>query len=219
MKELIEIELEIVLVRHGETDWNREQLFRGRANVELNANGREQAALLAERLKGLEITAVYSSPLRRALETARIIAAPHSLEVGVAEGLIDIDYGRWQGLPRQQVIEEYPELYRRWQEEPHRVRFPEGEGLEDVRERALAELKKILRAYPQGRVILVAHRVVNKILICAMLELDNSHFWRVRQDTCAFTTFEYRDGEFILTGHNDAHHLNQVGKERLRVDF
>ena len=92
----------ILLIRHGETDWNAEKIFRGRADIELNENGIKQAELLAKHLAGERIVAIYSSPLKRALRTAGIMAGSHQVDVTPALGLLDFDYGEWQGLSHQQ---------------------------------------------------------------------------------------------------------------------
>src|SRR5213082_1136682 len=105
---------EILLVRHGETEWNRESRFQGHADPSLNELGREQAAELAAALAGERLAAVYSSPLRRALETAQIIAAPHRLDAVPVDGLREVDVGSWQGLTRDEVEHRFPQQFRRW---------------------------------------------------------------------------------------------------------
>ena len=207
------------LIRHGETEWNRQQVFRGRIDVPLNQLGRRQAELLGEHFRPHRVDAVYSSPLRRALETAQAIARPHGLEVRTVEGLTDIDYGGWQGLPREEVERTYPDLYRLWEQSPHLVRMPGGESLEEVRRRAYAAFSEIRSRHPDQNVVIVAHRVVNKVLICALLGLDNSHFWRIRQDNCGITTFIEDHRGLVLMGHNDLCHLRAAGAEVLKADF
>ena len=172
----------ILLVRHGETAWNVEEVFRGRIDIPLNERGLKQAELLGERLSGEDIIAVYSSPLRRALRTAEEVAKHHGLKVEVAEELVDLDYGEWQGLSHGTVREKYKELYEVWLKAPHLVRMPGGESLDDLRKRALGFVERVVERYGdrEGAVVLVSHRVVNKVLICALLGLDNSHFWKVK---------------------------------------
>jgi len=205
---------EIILVRHGETEWNVEEIFRGRIDIELNETGIKQAELLAEYLGQVRIAAVYSSPLKRALRTAAIIAANHNLRVEIAPDLIDFDYGKWQGLPRQEVKEQYQELYTSWFNCPHQVRMPEGESLDDVSRRAMRVVDEIITKV-EGTAVLVSHRVVNKVLICALLGLDNAHFWNVRQDVCGITTFSYEKGRFVLTEHNNTSFLKPLHKAQL----
>ncbi len=205
---------EIILVRHGETEWNVEKIFRGRIDIELNETGIKQAELLAEYLSDLKIDAIYSSPLKRALKTAEIIVGYHKLDVEIAPGLIDFDYGKWQGLSHQEVKDKYKELYAEWIKNPHQIKMPAGESLDEVRERARSVVDDVIAKH-DGTVVLVSHRVVNKALICALLGLDNSHFWNIRQDTCGMTTFTYENGRFILTKHNDISYLKPFHKAPL----
>ncbi len=200
---------EMILVRHGETEWNVKEVFRGRIDIELNETGIKQAELLAEYLTSTKIQAIYSSPLKRAVKTAETIAGYHNLDVEIIPGLVDFDYGKWQGLPHQEVKDKYKELYALWVSHPDRVKIPAGESLNDVRKRATSVAGDVIAKY-KGTVVLVAHRVVNKVLICALLGLDNSHFWNIRQDTCGITTFSYENGRFILTKHNDTSYLKPI---------
>ncbi len=204
----------IIIARHGETDWNVGEVFRGRLNVELNKTGLAQAEALGQHLAGLTVEAVYSSPLKRALDTARSVATHHALEVSVTPGLVDFNYGTWQGLTHHEVKERYAELYHRWLEEPHRVTMPNGESLDDVVERVRQVVENVVDSH-ESTVVLVSHRVVNKVLICSLLGLNNSHFWKIRQDVAGMTVFEYEDGRFILTRHNDTSHLGQARKHAL----
>ena len=205
---------EIILARHGETEWNVDEVFRGRIDVELNETGMKQSELLAEYLSDLKIDAIYSSPLKRALKTAGTIAGYHKLNIEIAPGIIDLDYGKWQGLPHQEVKDKYKELYAEWINSPDKVKMPAGESLNDVRERAITVVDNVIAKY-EGTVVLVSHRVVNKVLICALLGLDNSHFWNIRQDTCGITTLIYENGQFILTEHNNTSYLKPIQKAPL----
>jgi len=206
--------VEIILARHGDTEWNVAEVFRGRIDVELNETGVKQAELLAEYLGNLKIEAVYSSPLKRAVRTAEMIASYHQLDVEISPGLIDFNYGEWQGLPHREVKDKCKELYAQWIKDPHKVKMPAGESLDDVSKRAVDVVDKIVAEYKET-VVLVSHRVVNKVLICALLGLDNSHFWNIKQDTCGITTFTYEDGRFILTEHNNTSFLKPLHKAPL----
>lgn len=208
---------EIILVRHGETAWNAEEIFRGRIDVELSETGLRQAELLAGYLRDSKIEAVYSSPLKRAQRTAQTIGDSHGLEVIVTPRLLDLDFSEWQGQSITEVREKYPELYEEWLSTPEKLRIPAGESLDEVRERAELVIGEVI-ASRRSVVVLVSHRVVNKVLICALLGLDNSHFWNIRQDTCGITTFDYQDGRFTLTGHNDTSFLKSLNETPL-ADF
>lgn len=208
---------QIILVRHGETEWNVSEVFRGRCDIGLNEAGVRQAELLADHLIDPKIEAVYSSPLKRALDTAKYMAKRHGLDVTVADGLVDFNYGVWQGLTHQEVKERYRALYEQWLEKPHLAAIPEGESLDEVRKRALGVVDGVISKY-SGTVVLVSHRVVTKVLICSMLGLDTSHFWNIKQDVGAITTFDYDGDRFILIRHNDTSHLRQMQRHTL-IDF
>lgn len=201
----------IILARHGETDWNAEEIFRGRIDVELNEAGIREAELLAEYLNDLAITAIYSSPLKRALRTAEIIASRHDIKIDIAHQLIDLNYGEWQGLSHNEVKDRYGQLYAEWANNPQLVKMPAGESLADVRKRAASLVENII-AENEGTVVLVSHRVVHKVLICALLALDNSYFWNIRMDTAGITIFACEDGRFVLIRHNDTSFLKPVQK-------
>jgi len=205
---------ELILVRHGETVWNVEKIYRGRKDVNLDEVGTKQAQLLGKYLTNWELEAIYSSPLKRALDTANIIARYHKIAVQVTQGLIDFDYGEWQSLSQEEVKKLYPTLHNEWHHNPHKVRMPRGESLEDVRERAFGVVNDALSKY-QGCVVLVSHRVVNKVLICFLLGLDNSHFWNIKQDVGGITIFNYVDERFVLTRHNDTSYLKERQKYAL----
>lgn len=209
--------MELILARHGETAWNVEQVFRGTIDVELNETGVQQARLLAEYLKDRPVTAVYSSPLQRAVKTAEEIANQFQQEVKIVRGLIDIDFGAWNGLPVREVEEKYPDLYKEWTETPEKVEFPYGESLEAVAYRA-KELIDSIVYMNSGTVVAVSHRVVLKVIICALLGLDNSHFWDIRLDTCGITVFSYENGKYTLIEHNNTSFLKPLGAEKL-ADF
>jgi broad specificity phosphatase PhoE len=197
---------EIILVRHGETGWNVSETYRGRADVALDEVGIKQAELLGEYLSDWKLDAIYSSPLGRARDTADAVARHQDISVQVASGLIDLDYGSWQGLPDAEVRRLYPDLHKEWRTSPHLVTMPGGESLGDVAKRALGVINEAVSRY-QGSVALVSHRVVNKVLICSLLGLDNSRFWDIRQDVGGITAFDHAEGRFILTRHNDTSHL------------
>jgi broad specificity phosphatase PhoE len=209
----------LFLVRHGQTGWNKEGIFRGTKDVPLDAVGKEEALSVGKRLKEEGITAVFSSPLSRAKETAEAIARFHKIEVQLLAGLIDLNFGEWEGQSLEAVKKRYPDLYQQWLQAPHEVIFPGGEGLDVVRSRVMGAVEGIIERHPQEVVVLVSHRVVLKVLICALLVLDNSHFWNIGQDTAAINCFQHRDGTWTCNFLNDTCHLKEVKEERGKVDF
>ncbi len=202
--------VEIILARHGETDWNTGEIFRGRADVGLNETGLRQAELLGDYLSGEKIDFIYSSPLKRAVQTAEAIAQPRAVDVNIVQNLIDFDYGEWQGLSHREVKEKYPELYQDWRDTPEQVRIPGGESLEEVRSRAISFVEDAVMRCGEGKIVFVSHRVVNKVLTCSLLGLGNAHFWNIRLDTGGITRFNCGDGRVVLTSHNDTSYLKPV---------
>ena len=202
---------EIILVRHGETEWNASEIFRGRADVGLNETGQKQAGALGAYLSQEKIEFIYSSPLKRAVDTAEAIARYQALEVNTIENLIDFHFGDWQGLSLRDVSERYPELYRDWKDTPEQVRIPGGESLADVRNRALPFVEDAIMRCGEGRVVFVSHRIVNKVLVCALLGMELSHFWNIRIDLGGLTRFSCGDGRLVLTRHNDTSYLEAAG--------
>jgi broad specificity phosphatase PhoE len=209
----VQIMIRIILVRHGQTAWNvgagGGERFRGRTDLPLDDTGLAQAHALAQRLADHPIVAVYSSPLKRAVQTAQPIAQRLGLPVQPLPGIMDINYGDWQGLSHPEVAQVYPDLYQRWLEKPHLIRFPHGESLRQVRLRGMAALKEVAARHEGQVILLVAHQVVNKVLVCAMLGLDNSHFWRIRQDNACINVFEHQDEFFTAVLINDTCHLTR----------
>jgi broad specificity phosphatase PhoE len=155
----------IVLVRHGETEWNRKERFRGRAEVPLNERGVAQseatAGGVATRWRPV---AVHTSPLGRAAATARTISERFALVARLRPSLTDIDCGSWQGMAPEDVEKPWPELLRAWYEAPHTLRIPGGESLDEVRVRCSSDALKIAGAHAGETVVLVGHTVVNRLI-------------------------------------------------------
>ncbi|MDP8911236.1 MAG: histidine phosphatase family protein [Actinomycetota bacterium] len=146
----------ILLARHGETDWNRDRRFQGHADPPLNERGREQARELAHKLAGVEVAAVYTSPLRRARETAEIVAAAAGVELRVEPHLREVDVGDWTALTVDEVQQRFPEQYARWRaHETHG--WNGGESYETLGERVVPALLTIGDAHPGATIVAVTH--------------------------------------------------------------
>ncbi len=205
----------IFLVRHGQTAWNVGEIFRGRADVPLDETGLKEADLAGEALKDETIHAIYSSPLKRSVQTAEGIAKYQNLPVQTLEAIIDISYGEWEGKENAEVKQKYPDLYKLWLTEPHKVRFPGGETLDEVRTRTMSAIEKLVKKHQDESIVLVAHRVPNKVISCAVLGLDNSHFWRIKQDTASTNLFIYDNDQWIIAYLNNTFYLKVLGKPAL----
>lgn len=201
---------DIFLVRHGQTEWNRVVRFRGRTDLELDQVGRAQARALARRLASWPIRAIYTSPLCRARQTAEPLARRLGLPIQPTEGLLDIDYGRWQGHTPEEVARAEPRLYQLWLEAPHQVQIPGGESLSLVQQRVRLAMEEIVACHPDEMVLLIGHQVVNKVLICTLLGMDLASFWRIGQDTACINRFRYHDGLYDVLLLNDTCHLAEL---------
>jgi len=201
----------VILVRHGQTEWNRVERFRGRADVPLNETGLAQAEATGKRVASeWQPTAVYSSPLSRAVKTAEAIAQYFDLPVQIHDGLADIDYGQWQGLTPDEAKERWPDIHYAWYNTPEIACIPGGETLADLRARGMAAVKELTARHAGQTIVLVGHTVINRIILLGVLGLGNERFWRLRQDTCAINVFEFENGDFTLVSLNDTCHLRQV---------
>jgi broad specificity phosphatase PhoE len=207
----------IILLRHGETAWNIEKVFRGQAEVPLTDNGREQAERAAEYLKDQGIHAIYTSPLERAVETAQPVAELTGIEAIVEEAFTGMDFGLWQGRPHREVKEEYPELFEEFHKRPAGMRIPEGETFQEVMDRGMAGLEKIRQRHPDQTVLIVTHRVICKLLVLGVMGLGPDRFWQIKLDTCAVCSFFYKDGDWVVTKVNENFFLDET--KRATEDF
>jgi broad specificity phosphatase PhoE len=186
----------ILLIRHGETDWNRIRRFQGRSDLPLNQKGKDQAHALALALKDESLTAIYSSPLIRTLETARLIKVFHpSIPLFEEEGLVEMNLGEFEGMEAQRWAAEYPDFLRTWQETPASVTMPGGESLQEVQTRAIGTLERITKLYPtESTLLLCSHNFVNLTMLCYALRVPLDRFREVRQETAALNVL-YMQGQ------------------------
>ena len=145
----------ILLARHGETDWNREGRFQGWADPPLNATGRAQAVDLSVQLMAEELAAVYSSPLRRAYETAEVVAASRGLEPVTVDALREVDVGSWSGLSRAEIEQRFPEQYARWLD--YGQGWEDGETYEQMVDRVVEALQELAEGRDGERILAVTH--------------------------------------------------------------
>ncbi|MBI4332616.1 MAG: histidine phosphatase family protein [Chloroflexi bacterium] len=200
----------IILVRHGQTDWNKEERFRGRFDIELNETGLKQAELAGQALLRLDVAAIFASPLKRALKTGEIIAARTGKPLSVTDGLIDIDFGEYQGLNSAEAKTKDETLWRKWLDSPQLVSFPGGESLASVEERVRLTIGKAREQQPGKTVVMVSHSVVCKVMVCHVIGLDLSHFWQIDQATGALSVFEERNSQLVASRINDSCHLKEI---------
>jgi len=202
----------LILVRHGETESNRERLALGREDVPLNERGRRQAAALTASLAGVPATAIYASPLRRAVETARPLAEALGLEVQVDEDLIEMAVGDLEGLSPQELSDRHGDFLREWfSTQAGNLRMPGGESLQDVQDRAWAAIERLRERHPEETVVVVTHNFTIHAILCRALGLPLASFRRLRHDLAAKAFLELRDDRVIVISLNDTCHLEAEG--------
>jgi broad specificity phosphatase PhoE len=199
--------MRMLLVRHAETDWNRERRFQGGRDVPLSATGREQAESAARLLAATPLAAVWSSPLVRARDTAAIIAAPHGLAVQEAGAFREMGFGEWEGLTRDEVRERFADAHRAWVETPQEAMWSGAETLAAVRTRALAGLAALRAAHQGQTVCLVTHGITGRLLILEALGLGPDRLWSFHLSSTGISELEFRDDWTTLHRMNSLIHL------------
>jgi phosphoserine phosphatase len=207
--------IRLLLVRHGETQWNREKRFQGQIDVPLNENGHKQAVAVAHYLRDVPIHRAISSPLLRPKQTAEAILMQHpGVELELMDGLKEISHGLWEGKLEPEIDAEYGAELKQWQRSPETVQMPEGENLQQVWERSAATWDQIVRSTPMQEnlaagtlttVLVVAHDAVNKAILCHIMGWGPEYFWRFKQGNGAVSVIDYphgSEGEAILRASN-----------------
>jgi broad specificity phosphatase PhoE len=200
--------MRLYLVRHGQTAHNAAGLALGRANVPLNETGIAQAAAAGRALATYEISAIYSSPLQRARDTAAAVAEPHDLPVMIDDSLIEMDVGELDGLQFAAVGERYPDFIKEWLG-PNCASavMPGGESLTQVRDRASAAIKRLQSEHESEGIVVVTHNFVILTLLAGFLGLDLARFRSLRHDVGAISRVEWSRDRPVMTALNDTCHL------------
>jgi probable phosphoglycerate mutase len=207
--------LTLLLIRHGETALNAEARFRGRADVDLNEHGRQQAEALARSLpRRFAIGHLYSSPLKRCLETARPLTTTLGLAVTPEPRLIDLDYGEWQGRLIAEVAERSPQDYAAWLSGDLLFRFPGGEPLSAPAERLRSFIDYVIERHQGETVAAVTHNVLCQMATCLLLDKPVRYFQSVRHNPGAVSVFRWRAGTFREDGLNLAPREGQDDAEK-----
>jgi broad specificity phosphatase PhoE len=196
--------MDIYIVRHGETQWNKEEVFRGKKDIPLNETGRRQAELTGAYFRDIPVKRIISSPLARAVETAEGIATATGVPVERVDELTDINFGIWEGLSLREVEERYPAAFALWKASPEKLRIEGGETLAEVRERVSRGLPR--QPGLAGAVIIVTHRAICKILVLSLLHMGEEHFWAIKYDPGSITLLEGDGARFTLIFSNDTCH-------------
>jgi broad specificity phosphatase PhoE len=203
---------EIYLARHGDSEWNagtHSDRFNGRTDIGLTEQGYAQAENLGRALASVELNAIYSSSLERAVETARRVAEHQDLEVRREERLVEIDCGDWEGMSLGKVEAAYPDYFAKWLSDPSVFPFPNGEGIYDVAARVMPRVTEIVLKHDGGSVLIVAHKIVNSVILSHWMGVHPSDARRlVPQRTCGLNHVVLDRGEAVeVTRLDDPTHL------------
>ena len=212
--------MNILLVRHGETPWNREGRYQGRTDIPLSADGEAQVAALGARLAHLDIQIAVSSPLSRAATTARAVLGARTIHLETDPGLLEISHGKWEGLLATDVELSHAEMFGVWKSRPdrHVPAGPEAETLGDVEDRAWPVLVNVCARLatlgPDATALIAAHDAVNRVLLCRVLGLPLTRVWMFRQAPATLNVLSGDSlGELQLVRLNDSEHSAPLLRE------
>jgi len=201
--------LRAILIRHCETASNRDGRTQGLSDGELDPTGREQAVAVAASLESENLAAVYSSPLKRALDTAKAIAELHNLTVQIEADLRELNQGDLDGLTFEELRSHHADFLREWLSNPGPLKMPGGESLQELQDRAYACLERIVARHQGSTVAIVSHNFTILSLLCRVIGLDLSKFRRLEQSVAGKSIIEFRENGPVLVLLNDTHHLSQ----------
>ena len=191
---------ELFLIRHGTTTMNVQNRYRGRRDVPLDAQGWADAVEAARALSPMGIAAVYAGPLRRTINTAQVIADECRIpDVRILHGLVNLDYGEWEGMTSEEAAMFDPEAFLRYKESPQEAVCPNGERLTDAQRRMVEALTLIGERHAGERIAAVTHAVMIRLVAGTILDLPGER-WRIPVGRGSLTKVEVEDGEIRLVG-------------------
>lgn len=207
--------IRILLIRHGHVEGINPLRFRGRQDVPLTSQGKQEAiATGAYIARHWRPSAVYTSPMIRCVFTGQKIAAACGVESSICGELNDIDYGTWQWRTHEEVQLQWPEEFRDWFRIPHLIRFPEGDSLQDLVARTSDALRFVRQRHDGQTVVLVGHDSVNRAILLQLLDQPLSAYWRIAQGPCAVNEVEIDGTDIRVMRVNDLSHLSEVSGSR-----
>ncbi|MFT4979597.1 MAG: broad specificity phosphatase PhoE [Myxococcota bacterium] len=194
----------LLLVRHGQTDHNRQRLFNGRGDTQLDAVGQQQAVALASFLQSLPLAGAWSSPLVRARQTAAPVLSERVLPLQLDERLAELDQGELEGQPARALMEHHSAFFERWVSDPSDARVPGGETMREVQQRMLEALSDIAASAPEGGapVLVVSHNMAISAALCGILGRPLGDYRRLGQENAAVTVLVARGGELSVAERN-----------------
>lgn len=201
----------VTLIRHGETEWNKLGKFQGGTDIELSENGRKQAEKLKERIDG-DFDYIYSSPLKRAYETACMVAEGTGKKVQPVHGLREIGFGEWEGLTVKEISEKYPEVFKEWRTDKKEGKFCGGDSSTlNASVRAKNAVMDIVKNHQGSRIIIVAHGGIIKAALIGLFGWDMDMYHKILQGNTCLNTIRFNDDLTpVIMGINDTVHLSET---------
>lgn len=207
--------MRLIIVRHGESEWNRIHRYQGQLDAPLSDLGLRQAEALATRLKGEQLGQIYSSPLQRAARTAEAIAVHHpEVPFAFSDALLEIHHGEWQGKFADEILAGYAEGLREWREHPTRSQMPGGESFSNVLKRTLDFREQIYARHQDETVLISTHDVIVKILVADALGMNMDRINRIWVTNASISVIEYGSDLPYLVSLSEACHLGTLASTR-----
>lgn len=200
--------MKLFLVRHCQTDWNLNRKIQGSSDLKLNREGLRQSAALASWFMQFKIDVVYSSPMRRAIETAEKIAKNFNLNVLTLPGLKELNHGTLEGESSLDVWNRHGPLLQKWIEDPMSIKLPGGESIADLKERVWSTVNDIVARHANENVVVVGHHFTNLVIISMAIGLDLRNIWRLKQDESAVSLLLHNEFGWRLIYCNSLEHIN-----------
>jgi len=182
------------LIRHGEPETDAQGRCYGRLDWGLSDRGQFQAQMAAQALSGKPLAAVYSSPRRRARQSAEFLGTAKGMAVQILEGLCEIDFGDFEGLTYEEIERQYPEQYQRWMTRPTEIHFPGGESFAQMQTRVIATTTKLCQRHQGQSIAIVSHGGVNRIILAEALGMPPTHIFRIAQRYAGLNLVSYYEG-------------------------
>lgn len=201
--------MRLILIRHGQTEWNADGRYQGQSNVALSDIGRTQAKFLAERFPVKHLDAIYASDLDRARETAECVGEKLGVLVRPEKAFRELSFGDWEGLTYQQITARWPEESHKLFTAPDELEIPNGETFQALQKRALSKINELCKEHVDQTIGIFAHGAINKTILAGLMHIPLHYLWSLRQDNTAVNILQLDDGYVTVELINSTSHLGE----------
>ena len=201
--------MRLILVRHGQTEWNAGGRYQGQSNVALSDTGRKQARFLAERFPVKQLDAIYTSDLDRAKETAECVGERFGVAVRPEKAFRELSFGDWEGLTYQEISSRWPKEAEKLFTAPDELVIPHGETFRELQKRALDKIHLLYENHIDQTVAVFAHGAINKTILAGLMHIPLHYLWSLRQDNTAVNILRLDDGYVMVELINSTSHLGE----------